>query len=119
MEKERKEKESNWETQRKKHYEDPDQYNKLNLGARPKIDMSQEEDYIEKDKEEYKRHEQMEPYTERQTYKEGTQRQFKNYGQQESTPNKTNFPNMENSCNEEELDINLTRIEKPTETEME
>ena len=43
----------------------------------------------------------MEPYTEKQTYKEGTQRQFKNYEQQESTPNKTNFQNMENFCNEE------------------
>ena len=27
------------------NYENPDQYNKLNLGARPKINMSQEEDY--------------------------------------------------------------------------
>ena len=67
--------------------------------------------------EEYKRHEQMEPYTVNQTYKEDTQRQFKTYEQQESTPNKTNFPNMENFCNEEELDINITRIKGPTEAQ--
>ena len=41
-------------TQLSNHYEDPYQYNKLNLGARPKLDMNHEENYIEKNMEEYK-----------------------------------------------------------------
>ena len=78
------------------HYEDPDKYCKTNLGARPKIDMSHEESYIRN----------MEKCL------EDTQRQLKTFKQQqESTPNKPNFPNME------EQDINITRIEEPAEAQ--
>ena len=34
--------ESKWDTQRKNHNENQDPYNKLNLGARPKVTINQE-----------------------------------------------------------------------------
>ena len=70
-----------WDTQKESHYEDPDHYDKLYLGARSKIcsklSLSQKEDYRkEMNKEMYKKHEEMEykqpiePYEERQIYQE-------------------------------------------------
>ena len=88
-------------TQLPNHYEEPYKYCKTNLGARPKLDMNHEENYIKN----------------MEKYMEDTQRQLKTYEQQESTPNKPNFPNMENFCNEQELDINITRIKEPTEAQ--
>ena len=108
LERGREDKENYWEKQT--HYEDPDQYNKLNLGTRPKI-METHLDFIpEKYKGDYKKHEQMEQYTENQTFNEDTPGQLEAYGQRESTPNKTDFPHMENFFKEKEPATNITGI---------
>ena len=110
MERGREDKENYWEKQT--HYEDPDQYNKLNLGTRPKI-METHQDFIpEKYKGDYKKHEQMEPHTENQTFNEDTPGQLEACGQRESTPNKTDFPHMENFFKEKEPATNITGIKK-------
>ena len=115
-----------WETQREDHYENPDSYD--NLGARPrmsnKMDVNQREEYRkEMDKEMYKKHEELEykepkeSYTKKQNFPEDNQGQFQDYEQEESTPNKPNFPSMESFCNTEKLDQNITSIKKTTDKE--
>ena len=116
-----------WETQREDHYENPDSY--VNLGARPrmsnKIDVNQKEKYrIEMNKEMYKKHEELEykepreSYTKQQNFPEDNQGQFQDYEQEESTPNKPNYPDMESFCNTEKPDQNITNIKKTTDKEI-
>ena len=58
-----------------------------------------------------------ESYTKKQNFPEDNQGQFQDYEQEESTPNKPNFPSMENFCNTEEPDQNITSIKKTTDKE--
>ena len=86
--------------------------------------MNQREDYRrEKNKEMYNKHDsmeykqQMDSYEERQNYQDEDQWQIQKYKQQESTPNKQDFPGMEDFCNKEELETNMTSIRQPTNVE--
>ena len=81
------------------------------------MNVSQREDYRkEMDKEMYKKHEELEykepreSYTKQQNFSEDNQGQFQDYEQEESTPNKPNYPDMESFCNTEKPDQNITTI---------
>ena len=71
----------------------------------------------------YKKHEELEykepreSYTKKQNFPEDNQGQFQDYEQEESTPNKPNYPDMESFCNTEKPDQNITSIKKTTDKE--
>ena len=88
------------------------------------MDVNQREEYrIEMKKEMYKKHEELEykepreSYTKKQNFPEDNQGQFQDYEQEESTPNKPNYPDMESFCNTEKPDQNITTIKKTTDKE--